>query len=765
MYHLAADCAFRNLFWVPALPPNITHLFLGHNNISEINSSSLRDYEQLQDLDLGWQHVQLIIRNDAFHHQEKLTRLVLSQFTAGLQLEPRAFAGLVNLRNLYLDSSNLTDSILSENYLEPLLSLQLLDLSINKIERLRPGLFFSKLRNFTTLKLHFNQIQRICEEDLDGFRRKTFSLLDLNNNRLGKMFEQDFDCERRGNPFREIDFITLIMSDNWFTVKTTEQFFKIIQGTRISHLVFANYLGKGFSHDNFLDPDENTFKGLMMSSVEVLDLSNNNIFALQRAVFRPLQNAVIIDVSENKINQINLDAFYGLQGHLRMLNLSSNLLGEIRSHTFNSLTELWVLDLSKNHIGVLGFQAFSGLPNLRRLFLTGNSLRKLGFPASLPNLEILSLGDNKLDSISGISDFAESSTHVDVENNRLSNLMDVFEIVANFKRVRALFYAGNFIKLCKPSPVVSYNNSLQVLDLHDSSLNAVWAAGKCLNLLDHFGNLLFLNLSFNSLTALPQGVFKGLRSVTEVDLSRNALTYLQPGVFPDSLKVLHISNNFLAAPDPTSFSSLAQLDLAENRFQCDCNLESFCNWLLVTNVTFLSPSEEFKCEFPANVQGRPLREMSFEACVDEEKAVQDVMLVLFVVFTLVVIAITLSGIVYARFRGHMYVVYKRLIGRVLEGPKPTCLVEEGQYDAFFCFANSDYRWVEAALLKKLDNQFSEKNVVRCCFESRDFLPGEDHLSNIRDAIWNSRRTVCIVSKEFLKGTIVLDQQRVYHVIK
>ncbi|XP_028997019.1 toll-like receptor 5 [Betta splendens] len=752
LYHLLASCANKKLLWVPSLPANITLLYLEHNNISEINSSSLRNYDQLQELDLGWQHVQLIIRNNAFRNQRKLTRLVLSQYTAGLRLEPKAFAGLVNLRSLFLDSSNLTDSILEENYMEPLLSLEMLDLSYNKIVRLRPGLFFSKLKSFTTLKVVLNKITKICEEDLKGFRGKTFSLMDLHSNHLGKMFE-DAACGN-GNPFRGIHFINLNISSNWFTVKAAEQFFKIIQGTQISHLVFSNFMGKGFSHDNFPDPDENTFKGLMNSSVEVLDLSGNSIFALWRAVFSSLKNTIIIDISNNKINQIHSNAFTGLQGNLRMLNLSSNLLGEIRSHTFDGLTDLRVLDMSKNHIGVLGYEAFRGLPNLRGLFLTGNSLRTLGSPVSLPKLEVLLLDDNKLNSVYGISAFGRSSIHVDVKNNRLTNLEDVFTIAANFKRIQILFYGGNFIKMCecKLSPV-PYNNSLQVLDLHDSSLNAVWAGGKCLNLFDHFENLLGLNLSFNLLTALPQGIFKGLRSVGEIDLSYNALTYLQPGVFPDSLKLLHMSNNFLASPDPASFSSLAALDLAGNRFHCDCNLQSFLVWLSAANVVLLSQPEEYRCEFPAEYYNMPLqdyqREMKFESCVDDEEAVEDVKVVLFIVFTLAVIAITLSGIVYTRFRGHIYVVYKRIIGRVLDGPRPTCL-EEGQYDAFLCFTNSDYRWVEAALLKKLDNQFSEKNILRCCFESRDFLPGEDHLSNIRDAIWNSRRTVCIVSKEFLK---------------
>uniref|UniRef100_A0AAQ6IGP9 TIR domain-containing protein n=1 Tax=Anabas testudineus TaxID=64144 RepID=A0AAQ6IGP9_ANATE len=747
---LLADCTSKNHYWVPALPTNITYLYLGSNYISEINSTSLRDYDQLLELDLGWQQVLLIIRNNAFLRQRKLKRLVLSQHIVGLQLEPRAFAGLFNLQKLYLDSSNLTDSILSENYMEPLLSLEMLDLQFNKIVRLRPGSFFSKLEKLTELKLKLNQIERLCAEDLDSFRGKNFALLDLHSNKLGNMFEKSFDRERCGNPFREIAFNILDISSNYFKLETLKQFFKIIEGTKISHLIFSQHLGRDFSHDNLPDPDASTFEGLVNSSVEILDLSDNVIFALRRAVFSPLKDAMIIDISRNKINQINRNAFDGLQGNLKLLNLSSNLLGEIRSHTFTNLTELRVLDLSHNHIGILGYEAFSGLPNLKGLLLTGNSLRRLGYPVPLPKLELLLLGDNKLESVYGISNFAKSTITMVISNNRLKNLEDVYTIAADFERLQILLFSGNFIKECTAKPI-PYNNSLKVLDLHDSFLQTLWAQGKCLNLFDRFRGLQGLNISFNSIMSLPQGVFRGLSSIKEIDLSFNHLIYLQPGVLPVSLKMLHLSNNFLASPDPSSFLHLFALDLADNGFHCNCHLESFFNWLAVTNVTFLSPVEEFRCMFPADLNNLYLLDYYdiMEPCEDE-MAVQYCAFALFIVSALLIIAITLSGIVYTRCRGLIFVVYKGIIGRVLEGPKRTSPVEEGQYDAFFCFSNNDYRWVEAALLKKLDNQFSEMNIFRCCFESRDFLPGEDHLSNIRDAIWNSRKTVCIVSKEFLK---------------
>lgn len=753
LYGLQADCASKNHYWVPALPPNITHLYLDRNYVSEISVTSLRDYDQLEELDLGMQWVPLVVRNNAFVRQRKLRRLVLG-LNINLQLEPRAFVGLFAVQVLYLDACNFTESILTESYMEPLLSLEMLDLSLNKIERLRPGPFFSKLTNFMQLKLKLNQIERICEDDLVSFRGKSFKLMDLHSNKLTKMFDNGYDQGSCGNPFRGVAFDTLVISSNGFSMNTAKQFFKAIDGTPIRQLVFSGHIGKGFSHNNFPDPDENTFKGLTNSSVDILDLSKNYIFALQKAVFSPFQNATIIDISINKINQINPNAFHGLQGNLRMLNLSSNLLGEVRWYMFINLTELRVLDLSNNHIGVLGFDAFSELTKLRALFLTGNSLRDLGHSAALPSLERLYLGDNKLRSLHRITEIARQSSIVDIRENRLTDLEDVYTIVNSFKHLKILFYGGNVIKWCTPDVSFPYNISLQVLDLHDSSLQIIWAQGKCLNLFDRLNNLLAVNVSFNSLATLPPQIFSGLSKVLEIDLSYNVLTYLPPNVFPASLKRLDLSNNFLASPDPTSFLSLFFLNLAGNRFHCDCTLGVFLNWLTVTDVTLLGMAEEYRCEFPAALHNRSLTDYFtiIEPCEDDEKASEEVRFVLFIVSALFIVSVTISGIVYARFRGSIFVVYKRIMGRVLDGPTPTPPVDEGQYDAFFCFSNNDYKWVETALLKKLDNQFSEKNIFHCCFESRDFLPGEDHLANIRDAIWSSRKTVCIVSKEFLKGT-------------
>ncbi|CAN9507977.1 unnamed protein product [Ophioblennius macclurei] len=595
-----ASCGGQRLRSVPPLPRHITHLYLQMNHIAEINSTSLAGLEELEELDLGGQLVPLLIRNRAFGGQRRLRRLTLG-LNVGLRLEPHAFEGLSGLQDLYLDYCSLNDSILSSSYLEPLSALQTLDLFGNQITKLQPSLFFANMTDLKFLNLKLNKFDKICESDLVGFRGKHFTVLNMNSVRLKEMSNGSFDWQQCGNPFRGMSFEMLDLSYTGLNIGQMRQFFRAIEGTNITQLKLSGYIGKGFSFSNLPDPDHTTFEGLRNSSVLSLDLSKNRIFALQREVFSALGDVAILDVSKNKVNQIRRGAFKGLQAHLKMLDLSHNLLGEIYSHTFASLTNLQVLDLSHNHIAALGYGSFGGLPHLRALYLSGNALRDVGHPAALPSLTHLTLNDNKLTSVRGVARFARNTEHLDIENNKLTNLEDFYSLVMQMRHLQHLLHGGNAIQWCTPGGQIGLNK-LQLLDLHSSSLQSLWVQGRCLNLFDDLGHLVGVNLSSNALRSLPPGIFKGLTSLVELDLSSNALTHLRSDVFPQSLRRLHLADNFIASPDPASFRSLSYLDLKMNRFQCDSNLRSFLTWLNQTNVTLSSPAQELRCEFPFRFQ-------------------------------------------------------------------------------------------------------------------------------------------------------------------
>lgn len=560
-------------------------------------------------LDLGSQLVPLVIRNEAFSRLGRLRSLVLGS-NRGLQLEPRAFVGLSRVEVLHLDYCSLNDSILTRNFLEPLASLESLNLFGNKIKRIRPAAFFANMTKLKFINLRLNRIDRICEPDLESFQGKHFETLDVSSAQLLGLSSRGFDWKSCGNPFKGVSFHTLDLSHNGFNAAKSQRFFRAVRGTKISHLRLAGYEGRGFSFNNLPDPDNSTFEGLRNSSLLTLDLSRGRIFALRRGVFSWLTAATGVDVSQNRVNQIHRNAFEGLEGRLKMLNLSHNLLGEVRSNTFASLTRLKVLDLSHNHIGVLGYGAFGGLPDLEALFLTGNSLSSLGFPSPLPTLQRLHLRDNKLSSAGSLGQFAWNIKYLNIGENHLTSLEDVHVFLDQLRELQVLLYGGNTVRWCtlSQSGSAAVWNKLQVLDLHGSSLQAVWAQGKCLNLFEGLGHVVDLNLSSNQLQSLPQGVFQGLASVVTMDLSSNALTYLQPDVLPQSLRKLYLSNNFIAAPDPAAFRSLSHLDLSSNRFHCTQNLGGFLTWLNQTQVTLLSPVHELRCEFPLGWYKVPLLE-------------------------------------------------------------------------------------------------------------------------------------------------------------
>lgn len=603
-----AHCGLSTLSWVPPLPPDITHLFLEVNRIREINATSLSGLEELQELDLGHQLVPLLIRNDAFSRQKRLRRLVLGS-NSRLLLEPLAFAGLSSLQDLQLNNCKRNDSILTDGYLEPLSSLRTLNLFGNQIKKLQPAMFFANMTKLENLNLMLNSIDKICDPDLAGFKGKHFKILNLSSVFPRAMLSSSFDWQKCGNPFRGVSFETLDLSDNGLGPDKLKLFFEAIAGTKISHLKLSGHMGKSFSFNNLPDPDLGTFEGLRNSSILSLDLSKNFIFALREGVFSPLTKAAAIDVSQNRVNQIHKNAFEGLQGNLRMLNLSHNLLGEIHSHTFAHLTRLEVLDLSHNHVGVLGSGSFAELPHLRSLHLGDNALRQIDFPASLPSLERLDLSDNKLAAshsvVSALTQFAGNVEHLNVQDNRLMNLGDVQVLWGELKHLQTLFYGGNAIRWCFLNRY-GYPNNVRFLDLHSSSLQSIWAERKCLNLFDSFGNVTRLDLSFNALRSLPRGVFRGLTSLVRMDLSSNSLTHVEPDVLPKSLESLNLANNFIASPDPAAFSSLSFLDLSTNGFFCDSHLQSFLTWLKHTNVTFLSPVQELRCAFPVGFHDVPL---------------------------------------------------------------------------------------------------------------------------------------------------------------
>nr|XP_033794239.1 toll-like receptor 5 isoform X2 [Geotrypetes seraphini]XP_033794240.1 toll-like receptor 5 isoform X2 [Geotrypetes seraphini]XP_033794242.1 toll-like receptor 5 isoform X2 [Geotrypetes seraphini] len=734
-----ANFDFCNLTQIPPVPGDTFKFILNFNYIREVNATSFTRLEALVELQLGSQFTKyLIIRKDAFVNLPELINLDLAK-NEMLVLDPQAFAGLSNLRNLWLYYNSLNESVLEQDYFQHFLSLEFVDLSFNHISRLRPHSLFYGLHSLNTLILKMNRIVVICEGDLHSLQGKSNMFLDLSNNLFYKS-----EIHYCGNPFRGITFDTLKFQGNGISSDKMLHFCNSVMGTSFLQLNFGSHImGPGFGFNNTRDPVRETFAGLAESSLKILDLSVGGIFSLNPHLFANLSDLVILQLSRNKINQIQKEAFAGLQS-LTNLNLSNNILGEIYVYTFEELSNIIVIDLQQNNIGSIQNNAFSGLEKLEQLYLQDNAIKTVYFFQTLPFTFFINLSENKLDYLNT----PIKATYLDFTENRLKDLGSLHKIL-QVQSVQFVILRKNRLSTCIASGNISEDNQLLYLDLAENMLQIIWESEFCLDIFSKLSKLQVLHLDQNHLKFLPKHVFHGLISLRKLNLSSNLLSYLFPGVFPSNLTTLDLSKNQLLSPSPEIFTSLSQLDITHNMFICGCELSSLILWLIQTNVTLIGSQHDIYCVFPDAFFGVPLSNITVDDC-DEETTLKSLRVYLFIFSSVTIVLFIILVVIYTRFRGFCFTLYKRIIRITIDDQMLAMDASACKYDAYICYSGKDFEWVQNALLSQLDSQYCTKNRFNLCIEERDFIPGEDHINNVCEAIKNSKKTICIVTEQFLK---------------
>lgn len=74
-----------------------------------------------------------------------------------------------------------------------------------------------------------------------------------------------------------------------------------------------------------------------------------------------------------------------------------------------------------------------------------------------------------------------------------------------------------------------------------------------------------------------------------------------------------------------------------------------------------------------------------------------------------------------------------------------------QYNAFVSYCGKDEGWVMEQLVPHPERPAAGQPRLRLCLHHRDFGPGAAVLDNIEAAIHGSRRTICVVTRHFLRS--------------
>lgn len=106
-----------------------------------------------------------------------------------------------------------------------------------------------------------------------------------------------------------------------------------------------------------------------------LYLSNNNIENVSSLNLSLLKNLETLDISCNRLKNLETSFFPERMHNLKHLNLAHNELGAIYRETFYNLLSLNTLLLSHNNITDIDYETFLALPNLQYLDLSFNDLK------------------------------------------------------------------------------------------------------------------------------------------------------------------------------------------------------------------------------------------------------------------------------------------------------------------------------------------------------------------------------------------------------
>lgn len=283
----------------------------------------------------------------------------------------------------------------------------------------------------------------------------------------------------------------------------------------------------------------------------------------------------------NLITDIKTGAFASLSD-LQKVWLNKNAISNIEEGGFQNLTNLKYLDLSGNRISSIVSRAFSGMPNVETIFLNTNKLKTVSDTAFVgaDSLKSLYLQSNDLPSIPPLCDLP-SLTKLVLQGNSLVNATFP-ECFRNNSKISYLVLSQNGISELNNHTFAALTNaSISTLYISDNKLTQTSTG-----VFTPLRSIASLKIGSNPLgpAALKMAI-ESLRGKDMVSLDLSSLSHFRGGLLADTFALLRNSsittlnmggNNIPSLPNNvfTGLNKLLHLDLSNCKLQLT-NVSSF----------------------------------------------------------------------------------------------------------------------------------------------------------------------------------------------
>uniref|UniRef100_A0A8C5KVN6 CD180 antigen n=1 Tax=Jaculus jaculus TaxID=51337 RepID=A0A8C5KVN6_JACJA len=584
------SCGHLGLSELPDTLPNSTEVLeFSFNFLPVIQNTTFGRLLNLTFLDLTRCQINWI-REDTFQSHHQLSTLVLTANPL-IFLTERAFSGPKSLRHLSLIQTGITSlEFLPVHNLDNLESLYL---GSNRISSIQLP------RDFPTEKLQIldfqnNAIHYLSRDETSSLHQATNLSLNLNGNDIRGIEPGAF----RSTVFGSLNFggsldVSLILRG--------------LQNSTVQSL----WLG------SFVDTDDQhlsraTLEGLCGMSVHSLSLQKHHFSELSSATFQCFSGLQELDLTATHLAE--LPAGIETMNSLKKLVLSANKfedLCQIQAANFPSLTHLHLKgNMKRLHLGV---GCLEKLENLRELDLSHNDIEEDCCNQQLQNLSHLQSLNLSYNEPLGLQ----------TEAFKACPRLELLDLAFTHLRVRvpeSPFQNLPFLRVLNLSHCLLDLSNQQLLDglpsLRHLNLQGNHFADGSIpqaNPLQTVRTLETLILASCALSSIHQEAFRGLETLSHVDLSHNSLTSTSIEALSHLKGIyLNVATNSISLISPRVLRILSQqstINLSYNPLDCSCSNIQFLTWCK-ENMPKLEDTEEMRCATPPSLRGARISDVT-----------------------------------------------------------------------------------------------------------------------------------------------------------
>ncbi|XP_061177033.1 toll-like receptor 4 [Saccostrea echinata] len=661
------------------------------------------------------------------------------------------FHCLFNLQVLNLKNNKINFSSFNESLFSPLVSLRQLNLKYNGFVN---SMVFAELLSLEVLRMDASSENEFG----DSFAfLKSLHTLDLSG-RTGK-------CDLRhikNTTFENLLYLKVLDLSSCMIKYIDKGTFSLFQNLTELYLSYNQELG--------FQVLQNITFNLKYTKIERLHLDNIRCFmgpgtTLCREHLSELTQTSLEDLNlaGNRLEWMEMGVLKGLPKTLEKLSLAYNRLSTgMYSFEYSLLTSLKEIDLSHqlNPPSIISKIFQSCNENQDKLicsteYVSNSFLKSERFEKNSgliisfifpPKLEVLHWESSRLyGSLLRFGIKAKSLRSIYMQNNIWYKWIGP---LYGFENVTTVDFSMNFCNNIS-TEFLTYFSNIRILNMSGNYL------GKSLSL-DYSGqtfkNQLYLevlDLSINSIDNLHSDIFANASNINILIISGNRLYKWDVKIdHMWNLTFLDLSDNRLTSFESTAIQHLEYLfnkgnqnitvDLANNRLSCTCKNINFLLWLTSYKSHF-KDIDNYTCLEDSS----PLQQ-SLDMLIKNCKSY----LIWYIVGSIsctLLISLTTSYLIYSnrwKIRYLKYIANKKLRGY---HRLQSCCSGDFEFDAYVSYAIKDLSFVKNEMIPNIE----EQSDIRLAIMQRDMEPCGDHATNIMDYISRSKRTLCVVSKDYL----------------